>query len=144
MQQSERRLSLAPSRLLCIRGESSDVHVMAVARRHGDVSYLRATRRQPALVLKNSYCRGGLPDHTFAPELSNTRSTSLLVGWTARGSINLMRGREGGRAAAAATAATTGVRHQSRQSTNFPMGMHQHPMGPFLEGPFGKRSLNLL
>ena len=87
--------------------------LVAVARRRGDIACLKATCRQPALVPPNSYCRDGLPAHTLTPELSNTRSIVLLVRWTARGSIDATRGREGGRPAAAGTAVTDEVRRRS-------------------------------
>ena len=95
------------------RCRASLLHLVAVARRRGDVTCPKATRRQPALVLPNSYCIGGLPAHTFTPELSNALSIALQVRWTARGLIDVTRGMEGGRSAAAATAVTTKVRHQS-------------------------------
>ena len=91
------------------------VHLMAVARRRSDVACLRASRHNPVLMPPNSYCRGGLAAHMFAPEHPKTLSTACLDGRTMWASLGGTRGREGGRPAAVTVVATTEVKYQSRQ-----------------------------
>ena len=54
----------ADSAASCCR--AAFLHLMAVARRRGDVTYLKATCRQPALVPPNSYCRGVPSPHVHS------------------------------------------------------------------------------
>ena len=90
-------------------------HLVAVARRCGGVALLRATWRRPVLVPPNGYCRSGLAVHALTPECPTALSTARPCGWTARGSIDATREREGGRRAAAVTAATTELRINLQQ-----------------------------